>query len=300
MKWLICGLFFLVSSKLSFAAKAVIDAQSLAQTVVHLNQLRTNLAQFNEYKKNFDASVNNITAGELKIEDIQNIMAGSESAIEDTIMNPSVALCDFMYPQENGQRTVANQTCKNMATGVQNGRIPKPFKDIVSGSVDVERTMNEIRKAMEEVWENLNYGELDSQGVYDLRKSTMIKAAGRNEDVFDYFTKQLKAIGQTMDDIQQNMNEIPNVSTDLQHSLEMANRQLARISMQNQQFISMVATQAMNKNSGGIMKVKEEKEKSSLQRTTISEFQKALNNDAREFNMNERYVQIRSPKYDDQ
>jgi hypothetical protein len=279
------------------AQKAVIDVASIAQAAMELKQLKDYIDDFKKYMDGFNDSVNNITGKDLGIPELDAILNGDNSYINSTIMNPQASLCNFIYPVKDGNGTVANAACNSQGNigGVQ---LPGALQSVIDSTKQASQVYSKMRKAIDDMWNELNYANLNMAQYGKKKQDYANEVFKRSQDSYVYIAAQLGTVDQLYKDIQSDVDKIPNVSTNLQHSLELVNRQLARITTENQTLISMMATNIIDRQSKEPVKLKDMKEHDAMVKTYMEKLQQALDKDAKELGMDKGMVRLGIPDYD--
>lgn len=275
----------------AMAAEAVFDPAVFAKLVGQVSQMATYLNKFRGYSNDFDASVKAFGEDQLGIDNLEDLLKhametdqvfGSGNACDGNQRQPSAKTRGIVM--NYGQGSDAN------TQAILNG-----VSTVYSALYDIQN----IEKKYESLWNGYVLSDVTADQYFDVRNQYMQTNHCGKQLVFDEATQQLENATQMIEDVQKDLERIPGVDTSLQASLQIMNRQLARISMQNANLAKMYAKAYMEENATASAKLKDRYEDEKWNAHNDQVMDQVLIESAKQVGLDESIVQIKTPSTDD-
>jgi hypothetical protein len=233
---------------------------------------------------------------------------------DDEINTPDGAPCMRQMP-ENSARTIARNTVQgDMQYGTSYAlekyigpqaadAVSKTLSNVVYSRIisalglgyKAGAMVEDVKKSYNNIWNGYSLSNLTASEYFDLRNQYMKSSYCDKKNVFDEATYQLQNSMAMIQDAQEELKRIPGVDTSLQQSLQIMNRQLSKISIQNANLIKLYAKAYMEENTSEMVKLKDKKEESAIDDYYARIIQGALEDTAKDVGASENDVQVKSP-----
>ena len=321
---LILLLFLAWQPMLATGAKIVKDNPVKKQLQNQIKEMDKTIQAFDAYHDAFNASVKTYGQEEFGIENLDEL-------IDEMLQDYQEAEILYDVPSRPPPRlpTPRQITLEEIQYMVDRKLLNPEVKDVIR-KVGLPRTMTDqisnriskyitkktfdagiwainqasvniaiIRNRYENLWNGYVLSDVTADQYFDIRNQYMQATYDTRQSVFDEATRQLEYSSAMIADIENDMKRTPEVGTSLQQSLQLLNRQLARIAVQNANLSRLYAQMYIEENATATVQLKDSLESDRFDQHTHQVMQNALDATAEDLGMDKRFVKMRRPGYDE-